>query len=740
MCSGGTGFVGPDICSQVYADDQGEAVYSMAQVSDESVSCVIQPASGRRLQLNQVVASVGIGSVSLFECFGTTCLPASFRVQETVGALLQSSSPLEATPIALRTRSAGNYFRVTLVMGLYYSEARMLPGYIRVRWSIAVNNTCCDGFHDPLEACDDGNTAGGDGCSAACAVEPSYVCSGATALAGPDTCSYVTSDPSGSIDFGRYLGDSLQRSWAIALPIRAVLRLRLALIESEYSVVQVRSCFWPGRAGAMDPQMQTGQCSGGYLNSALANGYAQFLGTGSGGVSGMVTVGVTILPDLKRMSPGPPAYHGMRLEWTTVKGNGACGDGLRDPSEECDDGNLQAGDGCSAACAVEQGYGCLGGGPNVCLPVCGAATASAGVLAHDAARPCLMSPSSTDLSFTRRVIRPRQAGRVQLRLLSYSLLPYHASVSVTECRAPYRDSAGNGADPTCDRDGSFCNGLETLFEREAGQLVGSNELGPEKVDWALRAGLPGRYFIVTMQAVNAWDAGLVQGGFRLAWSLAVDNTCGDGFRDPLEACDDGNTAGGDGCSAACAVEAGYLCSGGSATAGPDACTAPRTDTSGTVQYALPGPAAQVRQWAIAPPAAAGAARITLYVFNLVGTLLVFECLDTACGAQRQLPDPLALNYTSYHVGRTMRAGAAGRPLRLILTVSNRNGYAAALNSTRPGFAAGLFRVDWSTGAAGAAGCSNSFREAGEDCDDGNTADGDGCSAACQVRPPRVHRR
>ena len=37
--------------------------------------------------------------------------------------------------------------------------------------------------------------------------------------------------------------------------------------------------------------------------------------------------------------------------------------------------------------------------------------------------------------------------------------------------------------------------------------------------------------------------------------------CGDGIKVGAEACDDGNTDNGDGCSSTCAVEAGYVCSG-----------------------------------------------------------------------------------------------------------------------------------------------------------------------------------
>jgi fibro-slime domain-containing protein len=35
-----------------------------------------------------------------------------------------------------------------------------------------------------------------------------------------------------------------------------------------------------------------------------------------------------------------------------------CGDGLKLPDEDCDDGNQRSGDGCSAACKLEPGWGC----------------------------------------------------------------------------------------------------------------------------------------------------------------------------------------------------------------------------------------------------------------------------------------------------------------------------------------------------------------------------------------------
>ncbi len=54
--------------------------------------------------------------------------------------------------------------------------------------------------------------------------------------------------------------------------------------------------------------------------------------------------------------------------------------------------------------------------------------------------------------------------------------------------------------------------------------------------------------------------------------------CGDGRRISWggENCDDNNTAGGDGCSAACAIEAGFICTGGSFSS-PDTCSSPCGD-------------------------------------------------------------------------------------------------------------------------------------------------------------------
>ena len=59
---------------------------------------------------------------------------------------------------------------------------------------------------------------------------------------------------------------------------------------------------------------------------------------------------------------------------TTDVCDGEHGDGRRVGTEQCDDGNVISGDGCTASCLVEEGWRCTGGGlltRDVCRPIPG---------------------------------------------------------------------------------------------------------------------------------------------------------------------------------------------------------------------------------------------------------------------------------------------------------------------------------------------------------------------------------
>ncbi|MFH1725559.1 MAG: LamG-like jellyroll fold domain-containing protein, partial [Elusimicrobiota bacterium] len=73
------------------------------------------------------------------------------------------------------------------------------------------------------------------------------------------------------------------------------------------------------------------------------------------------------------------------------------------------------------------------------------------------------------------------------------------------------------------------------------------------------------YFNGLIDEVSVYDKALSLGEIRSVFEAGVAGMCtppcGDGALEAPEACDDGNTSNGDGCSAACAVEAGYVCGG-----------------------------------------------------------------------------------------------------------------------------------------------------------------------------------
>lgn len=222
----------------------------------------------------------------------------------------------------------------------------------------------------------------------------------------------------------------------------------------------------------------------------------------------------------------------------------ACGDGLRDPLEGCDDGNLSAGDGCSASCTLEAGARCeLPGQP---CTLCGDGVAEGLEQCDDAnlddADGCSAScevETGWDCSFDTCVAAGCSDGLL----------------------------AGSEA---CD-DGNALSGDGCSFrcEVEAGYVCVS-------------PGVPCRLAVCGDSAVEAQeqcDDGnttaadgcsatcQLETGFACETPGApcTSTSCGDGVVEGLEQCDDGDTDSADGCSASCQLEAGFHCP----TAGAD---------------------------------------------------------------------------------------------------------------------------------------------------------------------------
>jgi fibro-slime domain-containing protein len=159
------------------------------------------------------------------------------------------------------------------------------------------------------ELCDDGNTQGGDGCSAECRTEPGWLCvqegrpcvairCGDGVLAGDEDCD----------DGNAVSGDGCTAS---------------CRLEAGYK------CVVPAQT-----------CTPTVCGDGIREGAEQC--------------------DDGNLDPFDGCDPGCKVEPRCAGGacTSVCGDGLKFPGEPCDDGNTRSGDGCSATCQLEPGFVC----------------------------------------------------------------------------------------------------------------------------------------------------------------------------------------------------------------------------------------------------------------------------------------------------------------------------------------------------------------------------------------------
>lgn len=162
-----------------------------------------------------------------------------------------------------------------------------------------------------------------------------------------------------------------------------------------------------------------------------------------------------------------------------------CGDGNIQPGEQCDDANTTNGDGCNAICNVEFGYTCTGS-PSVCSPaICGDGVVASGEQCDDG-----------------------------------------------------NTTNGDGCNAVCSVEFGFtCSGSPSVCS----------------------PGVCGNGVITSGEQCD--DGNLINGDGCSATCLFEGAVCGDGNVAPTEQCDDANTTNGDGCNSICVVESGFNCVG-----------------------------------------------------------------------------------------------------------------------------------------------------------------------------------
>lgn len=422
-----------------------------------------------------------------------------------------------------------------------------------------------------------------------------------------------------------------------------------------------------------------------------------------------------------------------------------CGDGKLDSYpwfdyvEGCDDGNANAGDGCSPDCEVEAGFACPAA--HACRPI----VAGDGFLdrpeqcedgntaAGDGCSPIGERESPTEC-------RVAQALVLGLNPRAFDTEHCHDCNDETWYAVTLQPRERLSLQITA----SFSGQVELLVANSAScdlrwdQVIESQSF-VQTSNTALQfsndaiVALPLRVRIRTPSV----------GEFQLLAAIAQpDDTCGDGQRSGNEQCDDGNSADADGCSAHCVLEAGWVCDDGA----PSSCQPARRSETCERPEALYAGMSTMRGYHAEPGCEAfGTCGRKSRWFDV--EVPRGSALWVSVSSEEDFDGRLTFYQLGPHTchpfgrrelarlsfGRADNRALGEHGLAWLNDVASQSSAHVLVEVSDLSDSDPAVRIA-TRFAVHAAGCGDRYAdaEAGEQCDDGNTRDGDGCDATCEV--------
>ncbi len=380
-----------------------------------------------------------------------------------------------------------------------------------------------------------------------------------------------------------------------------------------------------------------------------------------------------------------------------------CGDGVVDSNEDCDDGNTDGGDGCGADCTFEAG-------------VCGNGVVDEGEECDDG------NTQSGDGCSSNCHLEPGICGNGVLE-------------AGEQCDDGNTQS-GDGCSSDCQLEGPVCGNGVVDGTEECDDGSDNSDTTPDAC--RTNCTLPGCGDSV-VDSGETCDDGNTNDGDGCDHNCKTETApgCGDGVVDVGEECDDGNTTACDGCSPTCQnegcgngrVECTEECDDGNGTDG-DGCSSTCTiETVTTCQPAAELTCGDTQSWNTTGEGST----------NLVDSYSCAPWNETG-------PEYAYVFHATTNSAITVTLTGLNSDLDLFL-IADQNGQCDTTSCVASGETSVTFQseqgqtyylvVDGKNGASGPFSislqcgvCGDGAVDPGEECDDGNRTDGDGCSSSC----------